>query len=931
MRNELHKRQRPIVVKNITQWLKEIIKELKANDIADKIIIYWDEFTSVMDTSNTSIFNLIQRIAELSEDYGIYIYLISHRTQRQGMTKDERKHILGRFIDINYQMSDITTYHLMAGYILKKDLQTWQLLRNKKNDSIEKLISKISQFETAEVKENVRDLFPIHPFTAYISHLIAREIGSTERSIFLFLNDEKMGFRYFLNNNPANGSIFLTADYIFDFFMKDFEEEDNQFLSTVLSRFKYDSLKIKDENINYLPIFKGLLLLNIAHRIINVGTESNELVIPKAENLKLMFLGTKIQSQIDNLLNYLHENKLIFKDYQNRYIIESSSLPIPEINEKKRILEKNYDRIEKIIDNEVQKNLFSNWMNSHRRKDVTEITLMDGECYEHDIHRKTRKFKKSYSLKIISFIARDHSALINIEGTIKKLDPSHSRNYIFVVLENIFTSEDIGQFIEFRARAEVAQKRHLSEDEIKNLKNSENIIEQWIENVKDTGYISWFLYNDENILLSDKCRFKDFHNELNDRISKIIFKNSFDILYPRMGVITAWQEQLAKKTAEIFLCSNNQQELINLTKRNPMNVTQSIIKDRDGTFIVNERLKIVNSDPAHPLIKMIEKVGNKFKSSEEFNLVDAFAFLFEPPFGFYKCHVFLAAAGFILRKYRGKLYNVSTGEVCSDSVLKEMLEKVFQFHCDNAVNAKKDLFVRLGSENEKKLVKLIQEIFSLTHCHSLIDTRLHLHEWVKTNLGFPLWLFNYSDIDNEDVLISLDTIHNKILDIKAENHKLNSNEIKNIYDELNAVRYDLSNIVDPENEEYKKILYLSFFESIENFHFEEDNFVEIMQYLEENMNEDQVFWDEIKIKSILKDWYIEKLKRKQIPDIDTDDVSEEESENKKPRPVEEDLIIRVKERVNSFRGDYKNLLYKLIEKRPDISRELEKLLDSWEE
>ena len=74
--------------------------------------------------------------------------------------------------------------------------------------------------------------------------------------------------------------------------------------------------------------------------------------------------------------------------------------------------------------------------------------------------------------------------------------------------------------------------------------------------------------------------------------------------------------------------------------------------------------------------------------------------------------------------------------------------------------------------------------------------------------------------------------------------------------------------------------------------------------------------------------YLLKLDVEQKKDIDTDDVSEE-GETKKPKPVEED-IIHVKEKINSFRGDYKDLLYRLIEKRPDISHELEKMLDSWE-
>ena len=392
LREELNKSQRPITVKDITEWLKDVVNVLRENKIADNLIIYWDEFTSVMDQSDSGMNNLIQSIAKLSPEYGIYLYLISHRTQRQGSNKDDRKHILGRFKDLNFQMSDITTYHLIAGYIKKKDFSTWEILRDERNNSIETLLEQITNFEDSEVKENVRDLFPIHPFTAFVSSLIARIVGSTERSIFKFLNDSAIGFVSFINKQPSEGRIFLTAEFVFDFFLKDFEEEADSFYASVLSRFSNDSKQLERRNKHYLALFKGLLLLNIANRIINIGAENNKFVIPDENNLKLMFLGSVIFDSIPGFLDFIHEKRIILKDVQNRYVVETSSLDITEINNSKRRLEKNYDKIEKIVDSDFQKKLFNNWKNGHRRKDVTDIILMDAENFEHDIRRRINKF-----------------------------------------------------------------------------------------------------------------------------------------------------------------------------------------------------------------------------------------------------------------------------------------------------------------------------------------------------------------------------------------------------------------------------------------------------------------------------------------------------------------------------------------------------------
>ena len=930
LRNELSKRHISLRVKDITSWIVDLQQSLTKLGIANKIILYWDEFTSIMDSGHSGIINQIQKLAEMAEDHDFYLYLISHRTQRQGMSKDDIAHIFDRFLDLNYQMSDITTYHLIASYIKKKDDETWKLLRDHKNDSIEKLISRISEFEDAEVKENVRDLFPIHPFTAYISSLIAREIGSTERSIFKFLNNDEAGFQFFINNQPLNGRIFLTAEYVFDFFLKDFEEEGNPFTLTVLNRFKYEENQINNQNPVYLSLFKGILLLNISHRILNVGTDHNDLVIPNAENLELMFLGSSIVNEIEGFLSFIHEKKIINRDHQNRYIVETSSLDPTEVNTAKRNIEKNYDKIETIINSSEQDRLFIYWKSSHRRKDITEILLMDCDSESHNIYRRIGKYKNNYSLKIIAFIARDHSVRTRIEETIKSLDGDNAINVIFVVFDTIFTSEEYGEFIEQRAKAEVAHKRNFTEEESNYLKNAEKVIENWISNVNDYGYIKWYLRDDGNELFSEGARFKDFNIDLNNKITKIIYKDSFDTYSSQMSTLTAWQEVLARRTGEIFLTASNLTELISLC-RGPADVAQWIVKDPNGTYIVNEKLKIQNGDQSLPLNKMIAKLDNRIRSGEEINLADAFAFLFNPPFGFYKCHVFLATVGFLLRKYREKLYNITTGEIVSDNILKNMIEQIFQYHCDNSQNVKKALYVRLGSKDEKNLVQLVQEIFGLSDCQSLIDTRHQLHEWVKTNLGFPLWLYNYSGIDSDELLISIRTINDKILDSSADHHSLSTTEIKIIFDETLPYQYELNKVLQATDQKSKKEYFVSFFKNIDNIQIGESDYNEIMLFLDSNLQEDQVFWNEDKIRNIIKNWYIKKLE-KPTP---TEEEGADSGVNISVPPiivVDEDELNedkkRIIQKIHIFKGDFVKVLSELLNHRPDIRYTLEKLLDS---
>ena len=65
---------------SISDWLVEVEKALEDAGIANGLIIFWDEFTSVMDTLKSDRINVLQNIAEKSQNNNVFLYLISHRT-----------------------------------------------------------------------------------------------------------------------------------------------------------------------------------------------------------------------------------------------------------------------------------------------------------------------------------------------------------------------------------------------------------------------------------------------------------------------------------------------------------------------------------------------------------------------------------------------------------------------------------------------------------------------------------------------------------------------------------------------------------------------------------------------------------------------------------------------------------------------------------
>lgn len=921
LRKVLNKKHRPITVPNITSWLKKVASEMKRKTESNKIVIYWDEFTSVMDMNNSGMNNIIQSIAELSESEDIFLYLISHRTQRQGIDRDDRKHILDRFIDLDYKMSDITTYQLINGAINKTNKKLWNNEYNKHKNGLEKVYNKINEYENKDIRESLEDLFPIHPFTAFVSSLIAREIGSTERSIFKFLNDHNKGFLNFINEHPNKGKTFVTPEYIFDFFREDFEHETESFYDSILNKYR----SFKSDNEKYKILFKGLLLLNISHRLVNITDDNIEILIPNKNNLELMFKGSGIEKYIDGFLKYIQDKKIVFKDYQHRFIIEQSTLPNDEIKITKQKLKNKFDSVNNIFDKNLKNKIFKYCFNSHRRKDVTEVKLLDAKSKRNQILRRINKFKKGYSISIVLFIANDSSQKEKLKSTIENIDGESAQNIVFLILEKLFSKETRDNFLDNMARAEVSQKHHYSDMENKYNRNANQVIENWINDALNYSQITWMLYDYSNSLRRNITRYKDLPEELNLRISKIIFRHSFDGYSKKFNLLTAWQERLAKKTAEHFLQAEDLNELINLTNRGPLKITQNILKDKAGHFIVKDDLKIYNSDSSHPINIMKEKLKNKIDTGEKINFAESVKFLFGPPFGFYKCHIFLAALGFLIREYKGNLYNTSTGESCSTLKIKQMITDTFRYHCDNKKN-KDSLWVRLGSKHEENLVKLIKNIFEINECDSITDLRYKLHD----KLDFPLWLYNYSkNLNNDDeVLIALNVINDNILNIN-ENNFLDRQSLKDIYSEVENYRYELKELISTSNKNsnLKLNLYNNFFNDIEGFSNIDNGTEKVLKYLKENLQEDQIYWDKNKIESNVKTWLItqfsknsngeETYKEQRKGNIKTiSDIGNITTVEKKEQ------IKSVKEKIDAFEGDLKNLLKHLVESRPDIVDEI---------
>ena len=337
---------------DITNWLVEVNNEVIAQKKADGIIIIWDEFTSVMDSINSGIINQLQNIAELSEKNNIFLYLISHRTPHQHtIPKEDLTRMNDRFHIIQYRMEPITTYHIIAATIKKINIDEWRRLQGEIFEGSTQwndLINLLTNNHSASAKSKIKDLFPIHPYSAYLSTFIARNLGSTNRSIFGFLYDKEYGFLNYLDKE-LNGERLLTADYLWDFFVNAFENDQEARFNQVLDKYRLNIQRVQEHGEQCTKVFKGILLLNVLFKVIEVTGEEGSPVTPSTENITSLFTGSGFEKEISEILNFIDEKGIVTKTPGGDFLIEFSSLPIREIEQAKESVRNQFKDIINVL------------------------------------------------------------------------------------------------------------------------------------------------------------------------------------------------------------------------------------------------------------------------------------------------------------------------------------------------------------------------------------------------------------------------------------------------------------------------------------------------------------------------------------------------------------------------------------------------------
>jgi hypothetical protein len=852
---------------DIVKWLSEVEKEMVESKIADGLLIIWDEFTSVMDTITSGMTNMIQNIAELTAKQNIYLYLISHKNS-SAYTDDDIRKMEDRFHKIQYDMEALTTYRIMAASIRKLDELQYDLCRNDRMDKHLALISYLTENDSLQATKDIKDLFPFHPYSAFLCASIANQIGSANRTIMQFMYDSNNGFIGFLNDqNACENRLLLTADKLWDYFLDLFTADSVKY--GIVTQPYYDRIKaINELGLPYEKVFKGILLLNAMRLIV----ENAEKIMPSTKNIKYLFEGEDFENQLDEILNCFDEKQIIQRDPSGNFLIAFASLPPNEINDSIKRAESNFSDIIKIIgydksqnENSI-KNLFENSL-------IRQAAFAFLSCSEDNLRFRSyikNAFKEPYTLNIAMLFAMDIAEKQKMQETLKELASTEDyKNVIFILFDEVFENNgrQKSRFYYYVATADVARNHNSHEPQKVNEKNAKDVINLWITGLSNGTATIYFRDS------QDTKNAKNIAKHINETIVNKIFSNGVELLFSlRKSPLTFWAtfKNPSKASIEPMLVASNREEAEQKFKAQ-YTPAKLLFKDDNDNYIVDADLNLKPEATAnHPLVLIQKKVDEIFDTIKKdnrstFNLGTELQKLTHPPFGLYTNIPNMAVLAFAMRKYINELNGVDLGTPIDDNNMRDKIVEVFSSWTKG--NSSSKLTVRFGSKEEKDLKDLLIGIFDMQRLSdvpeltSLKNVRWGVVAYCKQKSKLPLWCLKYSAaVTTSDFKSLIDQLAELI-----QKDELKESVVKKILRALEQHKFELSRILL--NTIAFEEGFKTFVQNIKDVIIKDEWWDELKTYLNQQMQSEVGFWKESDVETAILRFSIKKNEKDEVKNV----------------------------------------------------------------
>ena len=844
---------------NICDWFFEVQNKLAENTDYCGLLIVWDEFTDLMKSDmGPSLLVELQKITEQAMETcnNSYFFFISHPSALNKLDAQERTKTTGRYHYMKYNMETVSAFKIMSRKFRITDIEGYKALTSSFFNSHSGMLARYAMGSN-NVEDTIKDLcnlYPIHPATANLATYYARVVGSSSRSVFEFIGANQ-AIRDFLESEIAfTEHNTITADYLWDYVMEVFNEDHIRY-GAVTERYNSYKLQVQNQGANTYAVFKGILLLNALNNV-----AGNETVTPSEENVKSLFIGTKIERHIDEILNWFNENSIIQRAPGGLFSIQFSALPPKEIEEIKLEMKTQFKYTSQLVTygQEVRKAFDTLTSNVSRPISVNFFSLYVNEAaLLHQIENALDK-SKSYELFVAVMLGRNDEEMNELK-TIASHASNDERftNVVFMVFDATFGDSNYERFIEYMANAQCASRHNLADQRAAHDKNAQAMISDWMKEIRRSNFTVYVKGESETFSTMKLA------SAVNVGIAPRVFSygaETLELLRTRAPK-TFWKNQQAKETAKNILMFNTYNEMIGKAI-GPALPLKFLFQDAvDDNLNWKDDVDKEN----HPLYLVSEFVNRKIKyadKTKEFNLAEKFIELTRAPYGLFPSYAGIAMLSFAMRPWINKIYSTDGKPRLAQHLVDDVIETFKSW--ENGKPSNKVTFTfetKEAGQLSKQLIKLfkLKSLKTYSDISSLKDARWAISHEYTAEKGYPLWTLKYADGTNEEMASLID----KIVIISLDpNINKNPSLMNDTLDLLGRYEFELPILLNRSGAFEEG--YHNYLKSNEIVNLDDEHLSDAKTYIKQHLQGEVGLWTEREVNDKLKDWKLS-LTPKSVP------------------------------------------------------------------
>lgn len=854
------------------QWLLEVQEELRKNTDYRGLLIIWDEFTDVM-KSHIGL-QVLKKLQEVTEDFNAdgndsYFFLISHPSARDKIG-EEMTQTKGRYHMKTYNMEAVSAFKIMSRKFRIVDEDRHESMRNffySVNHHLLDLYTESSNNQE-DTKNDLFNLFPLHPGTANLATHYATSVGSSSRSVFEFLGSND-AIKNFLNDENAFANRrTITADFLWDYVLSELNSNGLKY-AAVTERFNTYNTKVGEMGPDYLAVFKGILLLNAFNNV--AGDLNNGLITPEEKNIKNLYAGTEYGDNIDDILEWLNVNGVIQRTPAGIFSVQFSALPQADVQKKKdELINSEFSTIAKVAQfGDIIKKGFQKKFEQTINRPVS-FELYSLESNASVLTNQIKNGKKAARPNALFFaflLSCNNKQLSDTKEYVKKMAEASKtdmglRDVIFFVFDDVFTDMSYDRFVEYQANTVLAHVHGFTDQAAAYSENSLDLVKEWFETLQRGN--ATLSVNDESLPLS----FSKFAKTVNAAIApKIFFYGPETHEGIRLKQHTFWANQSSKTMVQAMVHATCRSDIESKLKK--MGQARPILIFLQDALDENLNWKS-DINPKHPLKIVCNYINKKIKEANKavpFNFYENFIDLTKAPFGLWQNYTSMAMVAFAMREHVNKIFDSMGKPRSADNVVDDVVELFKAFETGKGTNK---LIFKFQTPEERELCNALVRLFKLSDKHnsysdisSLKDARYAITGEYLEKKGYPIWSLNHLPdnfilpfVMNKSLKGKLETLFTNIMDICSSADAPKPEKVRETLHLCESLKFDAPNLLAAPG--VFQAGFENFLMSVESVELKKEEMKEAFDYIKKHLQSSIGYWTERDVESRLKDWKLQK-------------------------------------------------------------------------